>query len=164
MALLLAFVCSSCRSRQIVFMSWARLCSFREYGRILVYFSRLLSLVGFAFVHLALLLSSVFGLLAHSSLRSFEAFNFLLWSAFRVARALLVSIRSVAQSLAASAKGFGSSKRGNCNVLTATQQGAAPDRLQPALVPRSGFRRRVSLVVLSLAPTLPRPPRLNLAK
>jgi len=30
----------------------------------------------------------------------------------------------------------------------AAQQGAAPDRLQPTLVPRSGFRRRVSLVVL----------------
>ena len=27
------------------------------------------------------------------------------------------------------------------------EQGAAPDRLQPALVPRSGFRQRVSLVV-----------------
>lgn len=35
-----------------------------------------------------------------------------------------------------------------CNVSTSTQQGAAPDRLQPSLVPRSGFRRRVSLVVL----------------
>ena len=33
----------------------------------------------------------------------------------------------------------------------AAQQGAAPDRLQPALVPRFGFRRRVSLVVLLLA-------------
>jgi hypothetical protein len=32
--------------------------------------------------------------------------------------------------------------------LTATEQGAAPDRLQPTLVPRSGFRRRVSLVVV----------------
>ena len=30
----------------------------------------------------------------------------------------------------------------------AAQQGAAPDRLQPTLVPRSGFRRRVSLVVV----------------
>ena len=43
----------------------------------------------------------------------------------------------------------------HCDALTPTQQGAAPDRLQPfvSLVPRytSGFRRRVSLVVVLLA-------------
>jgi hypothetical protein len=34
----------------------------------------------------------------------------------------------------------------NCKskAITATEQGAAPDRLQPALVPRFGFRRPVS--------------------
>ena len=32
--------------------------------------------------------------------------------------------------------------------LTSIQQGAAPDRLQPTLVPRFGFQRRVSSVVL----------------
>ena len=45
------------------------------------------------------------------------------------------------------------STRRNSKSQTPTQQGAAPDRLQPcvSLVPRftSGFRRRVSLVVLS---------------
>ena len=35
-------------------------------------------------------------------------------------------------------------------ILTAAEQGAAPDRLQPALVPRFGFQRRVSLVVMQL--------------
>ena len=45
---------------------------------------------------------------------------------------------------------FCQSQNGKCNIPTAGQQGAAPDRLQPALVPRSGFRRRVSLVVRRL--------------
>ena len=73
--------------------------------------------------------------------------------------ALLVSSCRAVQSLAALVKSFVSSNSNSCNASTATQQGAAPDRLQPALpslVPRfgrSGFRRRVSLVVV-----VPRPP------
>jgi len=48
-------------------------------------------------------------------------------------------------------KYFGRAASGGQNIPTAAQQGAAPDRLQPALVPRFGFRRRVSLVVVPRA-------------
>ena len=52
---------------------------------------------------------------------------------FRLARAQLVSSCFAVQRLAALAKGFISSNSRKRNAPTATQQGAAPDRLQPAL-------------------------------
>ena len=75
-------------------------------------------------------LFSVAVCLAPLSLRRFKAFGFLLGSAFRVVQAHLGSFRWAAQSLAVRAKGFCNSKQCNCNAPTATQQGAAPDRLQ----------------------------------
>lgn len=47
------------------------------------------------------------------------------------------------------ARRLGFCERGNVGAKCSTspQQGAAPDRLQPTLVPRSGFRRRVSLAL-----------------
>ena len=89
--------------------------------------------------------------------RGLAAFGFLVGAVFRLWRRFWVSAADrflLGLKLVGGAAGSGS------NSSTAAQQGAAPDRLQPcvSLVPRftSGFRRRVSLVVV------PRAPRLNL--
>lgn len=54
---------------------------------------------------------------------------------------------------------------GILTVQQARQQGAAPDRLQPTLLRRFGFQRRVSLVVRrllsALTQTIAAQPRMN---
>ncbi len=95
----------------------------------------------------------VFGFWVAQFVGSGAAFGFLV---MRLAGFSAGLWASAADTFRLASKYFGGAAGGNSGVLTAAQQDAAPDRLSPALCfarsslrAASGFRRRLSLVVLS---------------